>query len=245
MKEKFKDWNETFKMKKKYSNLEDFPFCFYDLAAKYLPEDEEAVIIDVGCGTCRFEDYLNLWNKYKNLMVLDGNPITLDKLRHEHNIDYFNSSRYIVPDKLPFENESVDYIFCSHLIEHLYFKELYELFKEFDRVLKVEGILVVSTPMFWKVFYGTLSHVKPYHSNVFKDYFYNKDEDQNPSYQPISRTYKLEELVYKYHTFVDIHNTIGSTVKAIDFFIQMSRYILRILGIKKYTQSGYTIILRK
>lgn len=239
LKEKYKEWNKTFEMKKKYSG--NFPFCFYDLAGKYLPKDENAVIIDIGCGNCRFENYLNLWDKYKHLIVLDGNPITLNELRQ--NYGDIITLRYIAPDRIPFDNESIDYIFCSHLIEHLDFKELYELFKEFDRILKVDGILVVSTPMMWVGFYGTFDHVKPYHSHIFKNYFYSKDK--NPSYQPISRKYKLEELVYRYHSFVDIHNTTGSSIKGFDFLIQASKYILRAIGIRKYTQTGYTIILRK
>lgn len=243
LKEKYKEWNETFKMKRKYSNLKDFPFCFYDLAAKYLPEDEKAMIIDVGCGECRFEDYLELWDKYENLHVLDGNPDTINRLMVLHK--YSNVLIHMIPNNLPFENESIDYIFCGHLIEHLDFKELYKLFEEFDRVLKVDGIFVVSTPLLWKPFYGTLSHVKPYHPHIFENYFCSENEDENPSYPPVSRTYKLEKLVYRYHTLVDIHNTTGSTIKAIDFLIQVSRYILRGLGIKKYTRTGYTIIIRK
>jgi len=242
MTEKIKDWKEAFKMRKKYSS--NFPFCFYDLAEKYLPEDKNAVVIDIGCGECKLEDYLNLWERYENLTVLDGNPHTIDKLRRKHNLSYI--TRYIAPNKLSFENESVDYIFCGHLIEHLEFKELYELFKEFNRVLKSNGILIINTPMMWTGFYGTFSHVKPYHPAGFKDYFYTElNTPSNPSNPPVSRDYKLEELVYRYNTFVDIHNTIGSSVKGIDFLIQISKYILRTLGIKKYTQNGYMIILRK
>lgn len=238
LKEKYREWNKTFENKKIYSS--NFPFCFYDLAGKYLPNDKNAVIIDIGCGNCRFENYFNLWDRYENLRVLDGNAITLKELRQKNS--NINTLNYIAPDKIPFDNESIDYIFCGHLIEHLDFKELYKLFKEFDRVLKVNGILVINSPMIWFGFYGVLDHVKPYHPKIFRDYFYG---DENPSYPPISRNYKLEELVYRYHSFVDIHNTTGSSVKIIDFLIQVSKYILRVLGIKKYTQTGYTIILRK
>lgn len=242
MKGKYKDWKEAFRMRKKYSK--NFPDCFYDLAGKYLPDNKNAVIIDVGCGKCKFEDYLELWDKYENLIVLDGNSYAIDELKQKHK--HSNVWVYIAPNRLLFEDESIDYIFCGHLIEHLDFKELYKLFKEFDRILRPNGILVVNTPMMWSGFYGTFSHIKPYHPAGFKDYFYTElNTPLNPSYQPISRNYKLEELVYRYHTFVDIHNTTGSSIKVIDFLIQMSKYILRGLGIRKYTQNGYTIILRK
>lgn len=241
IKERYKDWDEAFQMKKKYSK--NFPFCFYDLIKKYLPEDKSATIMDVGCGTCRFEDYLKLWNKYENLMVLDGNPITIEKLRNEHN-NRINIMKYIVPEKMPFEKESVDFIFCGHLIEHLYFKQLYELLKEFDRVLKKDGILVVSTPMMWVGFFSNFDHVKPYHSSIFEVYFCDLMSG-DASYEIISKDYKVEELVYRYFTHVDIHNKLGSPIKILDFVIQGLKYLSRALGIKKYKRTGYTIILRK
>lgn len=239
IKEKYKDWNEAFQMKRKYSK--NLPFCFYDLARKYLPKDEKAVIIDIGCGACKFEDYLDLW-EYENLIVLDGNSQRIDELKGKY--IYHKIVEYIAPNRLPFENESINYIFCGHLIEHFDFKELYKLFKEFDRILKNDGILVVSTPLMWIGFYGTFDHVKPYSPSIFKVYFCGL-ESGDSSYELISKSYKIEELVYRYHTLVDIHNKLGSTIKIFDFMIQSFKYIFRRLGIKKYTRSGYTIILRK
>lgn len=243
-KKKLNDWKESFRMRKKYSK--NHPYCFYDLASTFLPEDENAVLIDIGCGACKFEDHLNLWDKYENLYLLDRNNDTINHLQLK--FDQSNIIEYSAPDRIPFDANSVDYIFCGHLIEHLDFKQLYELLKEFDRVLKIGGILVISTPMLWNGFYGTLSHVKPYHPAIFIDYFYEDTEDDQykpVSYKPISRNYQLEELVFRYEAFVDIHNTWGSSIKIVDFPIQLSKYLLRGLGIKKYTQTGYTIILRK
>ena len=227
-------------MKKKYS--QNFPFCFYDLAAKYLPKEKSAVVIDIGCGQCRFENYLKLWDGYENLTVLDGNSDSVAKLKQKHKNS--NVLRYTAPERLPFEDKSVDYIFCGHLIEHLYFEQLYKLFKELDRVLKVDGILVVSTPLMWDEFFWNLDHVKPYGPSVFTIYFCGL-KSGDASYELISKDYKVEELVYRYFTHVDVHNTVGSSIKMFDFLIQASRYISRELGIKKYTRSGYTIILRK
>lgn len=240
LKEKYKEWSEVFKMKKKYS--QNFPFCFYDLAANYLPEDKSAVVIDIGCGECRFENYLKLWDKYENLTVLDGNPDTVEKIRKKRK--FSNVLRYTVPDRLPFEDESVEYIFCGHLIEHLHFEQLYKLFKELDRVLRVDGILVVSTPMMWVGFFGNLDHIKPYAPSVFTVYFCGL-ESGDASYKLISKDYKVEDLVYRYHTHLDFSDSIGSSIKIFDFLIQGLRYISRELGIKRYTRSGYTIILRK
>ena len=99
-------------MKKKYSK--NRPYCFYDLAEKYLPENKEAVIIDVGCGGyCKFEDYLELWDKYKTLILLDGNEDTVNTLKRKYN----NVIRYTAPNGIPLEDNCVDFIYCSHMIE--------------------------------------------------------------------------------------------------------------------------------
>lgn len=78
---------------------------------------------------------------------------------------------YKAPNRLPFEKSSVDYIFCSHLIEHLYYNEFYQLLKEIDRVLKKNGIFVVISPLLGKKFYNNLSHIKPYNPGIFLDIF--------------------------------------------------------------------------
>ena len=43
-------------------------------------------------------------------------------------------------------NESVDAVFCSHSIEHLYASELGTAFSEFRRVLRSDGLLVIVCP---------------------------------------------------------------------------------------------------
>ena len=47
---------------------------------------------------------------------------------------------------LPYEDNSVDEIFASHLIEHFDFKEAFDVIREWKRVLKEGGVLVLETP---------------------------------------------------------------------------------------------------
>lgn len=48
--------------------------------------------------------------------------------------------------KLPLEDNSVDFIYAGHLVEHFYPDTLGEAIKEWYRVLKVGGTLVIVTP---------------------------------------------------------------------------------------------------
>jgi len=67
-------------------------------------------------------------------------------------VDKSKKSDYIYNIKslkeMPFENNSVDYIFCSHILEHLYPNEIVFVLKEIYRVLKPTGIFRVTVPDF-------------------------------------------------------------------------------------------------
>ena len=47
---------------------------------------------------------------------------------------------------LPFEDNSIDEIYASHIIEHFDFQQAFDVLKEWKRVLKTDGVLTVETP---------------------------------------------------------------------------------------------------
>ena len=64
------------------------------------------------------------------------------------NCDKYNKKADVVCDVkiLPFNSNSIEEIYASHLIEHFDFKEAFEVLKEWKRVLKEGGLLVIETP---------------------------------------------------------------------------------------------------
>jgi predicted SAM-dependent methyltransferase len=58
-------------------------------------------------------------------------------------VDYVSS---VYP--LPFENESFDLVYSSHVLEHFHRNETLNVLKEWVRVLKPDGILRISVPSF-------------------------------------------------------------------------------------------------
>jgi len=66
------------------------------------------------------------------------------------NCDKYNKKAQLVCDviELPFENDSIDEIYNSHLIEHFDYWEGYKLASEWLRVLKKGGKLAIETPDF-------------------------------------------------------------------------------------------------
>jgi len=63
-----------------------------------------------------------------------------------HEINEPNFVRHDMRNPLPFEDGAFDGLLCSHVIEHMDCQEGLKLFREFRRVLKDGGTLLISVP---------------------------------------------------------------------------------------------------
>lgn len=82
-------------------------------------------LINVGCGNNVLKDFENfdMFDDVQGVKKLDMNQLPL-----------------------PFESSSVSVIYAFHVLEHLYIP-IYEVMKEFHRVLEEGGVLVVKLPI--------------------------------------------------------------------------------------------------
>jgi ubiquinone/menaquinone biosynthesis C-methylase UbiE len=71
-------------------------------------------------------------------------PIPMDLFPEYFEIEGINCDRANIRDGLPINEKSIDALICQEGIEH--FSDQYEALKEFNRVLKMEGILLITTP---------------------------------------------------------------------------------------------------
>lgn len=105
-----------------------------------LPKD--AMILDMGCGPGYFLDEMKE-RGYTNLIGITLSPedtkICTDK---GHTIKQYDMS--FIPQKDGFYDESVDFIFCRHAMEH----SPYPIFTlaEYNRLLKLKGSLYMEVP---------------------------------------------------------------------------------------------------
>ncbi|NIK74774.1 putative SAM-dependent methyltransferase [Thermonema lapsum] len=93
------------------------------IRVKQILKKENEIKIDVGGGDFKRDGWFTLDLNYKSDLVWD------------------------LRNGLPFPDNSLDYIYTSHTLEHFYFKEIIFLLKEFYRVLKpAKGILRIAVP---------------------------------------------------------------------------------------------------
>lgn len=109
--------------------------------------------LNLGSGINGLADWINIDNSYNARLV------KWPKLRYLlYKMGFITKDLYEVPwersnimihdvrKKLPFDDGSFDYIYSSHLIEHLEKKEAEDLLRDCLRILKKNGIIRVVTP---------------------------------------------------------------------------------------------------
>ena len=112
------------------------------------------VMVNVASGVFVIEDYINLDNSIFLFLTLFYPMIKpflrqIDNQRIEEFVVAKKRATLIRTDcrkKLPFNDVSVDHIYCSHFLEHLYKDEAINLLDEFNRVLKPDGTIYLVVP---------------------------------------------------------------------------------------------------
>lgn len=92
-----------------------------------LPMQKGPIKLNVGCGT----DYKKGW------INIDNNS--------DDNIEKLDLN-WDLRNPLPYDDDSVDFIFNEHFIEHLTVEEGQAAIRDFMRVLKPGGIMRIATP---------------------------------------------------------------------------------------------------
>lgn len=88
--------------------------------------------LNVGCGDYKIRGFLSL-DYYSDYYHPKG--IQQGMLHYD-----------MRADNIPFENNTVDTIFCSHVIEHIESEHVIRFFLEANRVLKKGGVLRITCP---------------------------------------------------------------------------------------------------
>jgi ubiquinone/menaquinone biosynthesis C-methylase UbiE len=229
-------WHKSFIERKNYGNRGHQPF--FHLATQYLRRSENEVIVDVGAGDGAFADLVVKEGPITNLYPLDQNDLSVLELKKR----FGKAAHYRAPDKMPFNDSTVSFVHCSHIIEHLTHSDLYVLLSEFNRVLIPGGRLVISAPLLWEGFYNDLSHIKPYNHTVITSYLCKRTA--NPTAKSISESFRVLDLKYRY-AFITENEFSGSIYVIVDAIMYFFKILFYMLGFRRYQKSGYIIILEK
>lgn len=109
----------------------------YAASFKYIwPFVKNKRVLDLGCGGGVYLE------KFSEASVgVDASIPNIEDLQRKG----LNGVKADLNDKLPFEPETFDVVFCSHVLEHV--DAPIELLRESHRVLKKGGLLIVALPL--------------------------------------------------------------------------------------------------
>ena len=99
-------------------------------------------ILDLGCGE----------NKVPNSIGLDNVKLTGVDVEHD-----------LLDFPYPFENESMDKIYLRHVIEHFAIENINFIMNECNRILKKDGLLVITVPHVFSI----SAFIDPTHRSYF------------------------------------------------------------------------------
>jgi ubiquinone/menaquinone biosynthesis C-methylase UbiE len=143
----FSSNNQIEKYQKEIRDIEWSAFKKYIL--------KETKFLDVGCGS---GDNLTRAKVEFNCQV-----IGIDPLPGAHGVGRYseNVTKEVQiiqgnAEKLPFQNEEFDIVFCSHVLEHVINKT--KSLSEMNRVLKKDGVLIIGMPTATMAIISILSH---------------------------------------------------------------------------------------
>ena len=203
---------------------------FYRYSYEKLSKKEN--ILDLGCGIGHF-------------LTLGSNSITGIDANYESLKEAKKISDKLVQGnilKLPFSEAAFDGINCSHVIEHFNTDDAYQLLLEMNRVLKIGGTLIISTPVLWKGFFEDFTHIKPYYPEAIMHY-YGKQKIQTTK-NTINCIYEIENIKWRYAK-VPLGTLLFPRAGILNTLLMLLTQLLSNMGFGKYVRTGYTMILKK
>lgn len=109
--------------------------------------------VNLGCGATIAPGWINIDNSWN--ILLQKIPLLksllfkiglIQKITLEAGWRGKSIKKHDITKGIPFEDESVDFIYCSHVLEHLPISKTRTVLKETYRVLKKDGILRIVVP---------------------------------------------------------------------------------------------------
>ena len=142
--------NPYFDTRFKYSLEKD---AIWKVLCKYIQQfiPKNSRVLDVGAGYCYFINNIVATEKY----ALDIDSEVLKYANEDIKVEVSTANN------TTFEDNFFDIVFSSNLLEHLSKNEILQTLKEFNRILKDGGIVIIISPNFkycYRVYFDDFTH---------------------------------------------------------------------------------------
>lgn len=202
----------------KDTEIVDEHFCRY-LGVKSLIKDK--VVLDASSG----EGYGSYILSESAFSVI-GIDISDDAIQHSRRKYQRSNLKFQqgTIESIPLPNNSVDVIVSYETIEHVDEETQVKFLNEAKRVLKPEGLFIISTP-------DTIT----YNSNIknYKNEFHIREFTENEFYDFLHQSFSQVKMFYQSHNVINtISNRNSTSLKVVnpENFIENGKYLIAICG---------------
>ena len=142
----------------------------YEMFKKYIDfYPEKSLVVDLGCGRGEFLELLEQNGRFGIGVDLNEGMLNIAKRK---GLKVFRQD--IIEFIIKKEDDSLDGVFSSQVIEHLKYKDIEELIKNIRKKLRKGGIVILETvnPLSWfgfsQVFLLDPTHISPLHPELMR-----------------------------------------------------------------------------
>ncbi len=122
---------------------ENWKKVFCDKVYSKLNRDNEAKILDFGCGDGKYYEFFSKVFKKENIY---GTEVSVERVERARKRGWLKVYHTKEMKQLPFENDLFDFVNCDQVIEHIKCKDSDFYLSEIKRVLKPDGVIFFVTP---------------------------------------------------------------------------------------------------
>lgn len=191
----------------------------YYIANKYLKNCQ--YVIDVGCGTGTFMEVFK--NKSVGIDINEGNIVECK--RKKLNAEVGNAL------DIKFENDTFDGLHCSHVLQVFNTEQAVQMFREFGRVVKVGGKIVISTLNDFKYFYQHPENCRPFPPSSIRSLFGRRGGSTSPMFDNMPNL-KMTNLWIRREPLIRFRSEINANM-------HKAGAVLNILQYKTYIRKAF------
>lgn len=142
---------------------------------KFFSKQESFSFVDIGLGNGSNLELIK--RNFPNVSIkgIDINPNLIKKNKGKFDVKYGSCLN------IPYDNNSFDVVFCSHVIEHFGYPEIKKVLEELTRIVKPTGIIFLKSLYNGDSFYNDIDHVRPYYPATLNNYFGLEQQQSIPS----------------------------------------------------------------
>lgn len=182
-----------------------------------IQKSQNKIVLDIACGTGYGSQILA--SSAKNVIGVDLSDEAIEYAKKNYsakNLIYKQGSAY----KIPVDNKSVDMVVSMETIEHLDKPEIF--LKEVKRVLRSDGLFIVSTPNDNEFTDSNIYHIHQFRKNelnlMLSKYFSNTNYYYQGSYY-LSAIFKKSSFVNKIESNITTSKYFSQNTEKAVYFI--------------------------